>query len=148
MPDPGALSAAISQITRTVGLGDYVLDTAALEKERFATVFADGTPLRYYVTDASGMMEIVDGVFTAPDSLSRPPGGLVLSNTGDYVDWPEGQRIVTPLVTGIPICDTPPTDGQVLAWDADAAEYCPIDVETGPDDDTCDMQDIYSGTSV
>jgi len=86
---------------------------------------------------------VVTGTFTAPAGLSRTT--FRLSSTGAFIDWPAtGQRIVTPLIHGIPICATPPTNGQVLAWDAVKKEYCP-ETLSAIDDDTADMQDVTSG---
>jgi hypothetical protein len=123
--DPGALSAAVAQLTTTSGLGSYTLGMPIRDKLLIAAAYLDGETITYLVTDASGTSEVTTGVFTSPDSLTRDI--LVLSSTGSFIDWPaSGQRIVTPLIR-FPICDTIPTIGQVLAWDG--TEWCPITLE-------------------
>jgi hypothetical protein len=53
-------------------------------------------------------------------------------------------------VQGLQICATPPTDKQLLGFDAITGEWCPTTLvfpTPEPDDDTADMQDVTSGTS-
>jgi hypothetical protein len=146
LAEPGAPSAGIAQLTTTSGLGSYTLGMPIRDKLPISAAYDDGVLLRYRVTDDSSTQEINEGVFTAPDQLTRDT--LIISSTGDFVSWPTtGQRIITPLVI-LPICDVVPVIGQALLWDG--TEWCPGDVSVpaGPDDDTWDMQDINSGTSV
>ncbi len=128
MADPGSLSASFAQITTTAGLGTYTLDKTIRDKLPISDGYVTGDTLTYHVTDASGQMEITTGTFTTPpDMLTRDT--LVLSSTGSFIDWPTtGQRIVTPITNGIPICDTPPINGQVLIWDSMIMKWCPGDV--------------------
>jgi hypothetical protein len=122
--DPGANSAAIAQLTTTPGLGTYTLGMPIRDKLPFSTVYIDGITVKYHVTDTSGTSEEVEGVYSLSDNtLTRDT--LLLSSTGSFIDWPaSGQRVVTPLIPPLPICDIPPTIGQLLAWDG--TEWCPI----------------------
>ncbi len=131
MADPGSLSASLSQVTTTAGLGAYTLDKPIRDKLPISDGYITGDTLIYHVTDASGQMEVVHGTFTTPpDMLTR--NTLILSSTGSFIDWPSsGQRIVTPIAT-LPICDTPPLDKQVLEWDAAQKKYCPATLPSPP----------------
>jgi hypothetical protein len=125
LADPGALSAAVSQLTATSGLESYTLGMPIRDKLLFTAAYIDGEIITYLVTDTSGTSEVTTGIFTWPDSLSRDT--LVLSSTGSFIDWPaSGQRVVTPLIR-FPICDTAPTVGQVLEWNG--TEWCPATLE-------------------
>lgn len=124
MADVGSLSASISQLTTTSGLGPYTLGMPIRDRLPINAAYTSGETFRYQVTDESGTQEVSEGVFTAPDTLTRAT--FVVSSTGSFIDWPStGQRIVTPIVR-FPICDTVPTIGQVLAWNG--IEWCPITI--------------------
>ncbi len=150
MPDPGAKSGAVSAITRTVGLANYVIFKPIGGQLRFDQAFVDGATIEYMVEDTA-QISIEIGTFIAPDTLTRTT--FKASNTGAPISWPEtGQRTITPL-SKLPICDTPPTDGQVLIWDEAEQNWCPGDISTPPTPPTpptdcgVDMQNVDSGTS-
>ncbi len=119
--DPGALSATVSQISTTSGLGPYVLSRRRSAYATFADVYNNGDTITYTVQNTADK-EVVTGVFSGGDTLSRDT--LIYSTTGAFIDWPaSGQRIVQPIAAA---GTTPPE----------------------PDDDTCDIQNVYSGTSI
>jgi hypothetical protein len=152
MSDPGAPSGAVAEITTTAGTGPYQLNpnspNALSAYFRFVDVFADGAIIPIEVDDTAKKEIIVSTFDAVANTLSRDPTAVLFSSNGNaLVDWPAtGQRTVRPLSL-FPLCDTPPTDGQALVWDAAIMKYCPGDV-SGVDDDTWDMQDVTSGTSV
>jgi hypothetical protein len=52
------------------------------DKLPISAAYDDGVLLRYRVTDDSSTQEINEGVFTAPDQLTRDT--LIISSTGDF----------------------------------------------------------------
>jgi len=133
MPDPGAASAAVAEVSTTAGTGDFVLGGALPGMFRFGDFYADGDTITYAVSDTS-YTEIIQGVYDATyDSLSRTT--LIFSNTGSAISWPAAnQRIIRPLVgaTGA-FCATAPVDGQVLVWQGADNDWCPDQRVIGPD---------------
>src|SRR6266700_1403183 len=122
MADPGAISAAVAQITTTSGsLGPIVLGKTLANFMKFSQVYENGDSLTFVIDDGA-KKEIVTGVYSS-DSLTIVT--LVYSTTGALIDWGvSGQRVVRPIA---------------------AAGMTPEPIE---DDDTCDMQNVYSGTSI
>ncbi len=112
-------SATIAEYTDTVGDGSYSLRGALTGCFRFRDAHLDGESFDYIVSDGPNI-EIDTGTLTYgdPDTLSRD---LVQasSNAGAPIFWRGDTRPLLHEVAG-----------------------------EGIDDDTCDMQDIYSGTSV
>jgi hypothetical protein len=113
-------SISIAEYTDTTGTGSYRLLGALDGCFRFRDAKADGDSFQYFVTDGPNI-EIVTGVLTygTVDSLSRTTIEAS-SSGGAAVNWLGNTRPILRLTIG------------------GAAD----------DDDTCDMQDIYSGTSV
>ncbi len=122
--DPGAVSGATAQITTTSGTGTYTLGKKVQGYFTFDQVHDDGDIIRYMV-DNTVDKEIVDGTYRlgTPSTLTRDT--LIATTVGvGFIDWPvDGQRIIRELNRGTDIVPT-------------------------VDDDTCDMQNIYTGTSV
>lgn len=129
MADPGAPSGAVAEITFTAGLGSYQLSptspNALAAYFRFADVYPSGSPITVEVDDTA-KKEIVTGIFDGGSNTISRDQVLFSSNANQLVDWPvTGQRAIRPLVN-LPICATPPTVGQVLAWDG--IKWCPITI--------------------
>lgn len=112
-------SATIAEHTDTTGLGPYRLNGALAGCFRFRDDHADGEEVTYIVSDGPNT-EVVKGILTfgSPDTLSRDMI-LASSNGNAAINWSGGTRPLIHEAAGALI-----------------------------DDDTCDMQDIYTGTSV
>jgi hypothetical protein len=116
----------------------------------FADAYDDGATVVYRATDKSARTEYVIGTFNAAaGTLSRD---TILGSTAGGstpINWTGRTRVlVHALVQGLPLCDTPPMDGQFLAFDAATGEYCPTTITfptPTPDDDSADMQDVTGG---
>ena len=162
MSDPGAPSGAVAETTTTAGTGPYQLNpnppNALSGFFRFADVFADGATITYEVDDTA-KKEIVTGAFDRKANTLSRDTVLFSSNANALVDWPAtGQRMVRPLVSG----NLTVTDGTTTVTNVTTLDFISGAVVTdggggtadvaitggGPDDDTCDMQVINSGTSV
>ncbi len=147
MPDPGAKSGAVSFVTQTVGLANYVVFKPEAGQLRLDQAFDDGAVIKYMVTNGADI-SIERGTVTLPDTLTRDE--FITSNTGSPISWPAtGQRTVWPISPGLPLCDIEPVDGQVLIWDEAEQNWCPGDIATTPTTADCgvDMQNVDSGTA-
>ncbi len=131
MADPGSLSASFAQITTTSGLGSYTLGKTIRDKLPLSVGYTSGSIITYHVTDTSGQLEVVTGTFTS-DTLTRDI--LVLSSTGNFIDWPQtGQRIVTPIPLPVNMGATTSWDGADLVWQSGTKDWRPDRRVRGPD---------------
>ena len=116
--DPGAISGATAQITTTSGTGDYILGDRVQGFFTFDQAHDDGDTFRVSV-DNGVDKEIVDVTYTLGTPSTLSRDVLVATSVGTtFINWP--------------------TSGQRIIRE----------LSGGVDDDTCDMQDIYTGTSV
>lgn len=148
---PLADSAVAYEYSYSTGTGPYTLAGAIGSWKPFADVYDDGATVTYRATDASARTEYVIGKFDASaGTLSRV---IILGSTNANlpINWSGRTRVqIHALVQGLPLCDTPPLDKQILQFDAIAGEWCPATLTIPPippDDDTADMQDVTSGTT-
>jgi hypothetical protein len=150
---PLADSAVVYEYSYSTGTGPYMLAGAVGSWKTFSASYGDGATVVYRASDHSSNTEYVIGSFNAAaGTLSRM---IILgsSNGNNPINWSGRTRVlVHALVQGLALCNTAPTDGQVLAYDAATGEWCPATITSGSgsgtDDDTWDMQDVNSGTSV
>lgn len=83
-------AAQIFETTLSTGTGPYALEGAQPKKRGYADVFADGTPVPYYVEDDAGTFEEGWGVFdTDEGTISR---NVKDSTTGALIDWGAGSK--------------------------------------------------------
>ncbi len=150
--------AAIFELSYTRGnAGVYHLAGAWGSYFPFSTEYANGAAVIYRATDGSANTEIGTAIYNAgANSLTRS-SIIASSNGGTAVNWTGRTRLLvhalkrrlqlcaTPptigqvlawngsewcpetLPSSIALCPTPPTDGQVLIWDAMTNEWCPAD---------------------
>jgi hypothetical protein len=157
-PAPGskipllADSAVVYEYSYSTGTGPYTLAGAVGSWKAVADAYDDGATVVYRATDKSARTEYVIGTFDAASgTLSRDT--ILGSTAGGFtpINWTGRTRVlIHTLVQGLSLCDTPPTDKQLLSFDAASGEWCPITLvfpTPEPDDDTADMQDVTSGTS-
>ncbi len=135
---PGALAAVsddavLFEYSYTTGTaGPYVLNGAWGAFKRLSNRFVTGDIVLYRVTDGSANTEYCTGAY---DSVANTLQRSVLDSTsaGAAIDWSGRTRLmVHPLnltipAPTIPVCQTPPLDGQILVWSDAEQAYCPAD---------------------
>lgn len=147
--------AAIQEYSYTAGTGTYTLAGALSGCLPFSAApeFSGGATGTYHVTNGSpgvaSNMEIATGVYD-PGAKTLTRASIVAStNGGAAVNWltnaQGGARtrlLVRALTKGLPLCATPPNDGDLLTWVTADAAYCPR-----PPDLDCSIVRVTSGTT-
>ncbi len=122
----------ILEYSYTAGLGPYILAGAWSTHLPFSAHYMTGSSVIYRVTDGSSadgsQFEIATGIYDATAKTLTRISILASSSAGAPVNWSGRTRLlVRPLLSALPLCATPPTNGQILVWDAAHNEYCPAD---------------------
>ncbi len=95
----------------------------------FSSEYADGAVIPIRVTDGSQLgnaanTEISNATFSLSANTLTVTAIVASTNGGAAVNWSGRTRLlVHALQADIPLCATPPTLGQILAWNG--SEWCP-----------------------
>jgi hypothetical protein len=136
---PLAEDAAIQEYaTPTQTPGVYQLTGALSGRFPFSSEFAAGATATIRVTNGDETpsdAEISVAIYNAAGS--RVPNTLTVStvtastNDGALVNWTGSTRLIIRALAaggGLPLCATPPTNGQILVFSAMNNEWCPADL--------------------
>jgi hypothetical protein len=118
-------SAAVFEYSYSTGVGPYELAGAYGGYFPFGVAYQDGDTVYYRVTDGSAQTEFAIGTFNAAAKTLSRDTIIDSTNGNSAVNWSGRTRLLVHAVV-------PGGMGAVA----------------GPDDDTCDIQDVNSGTSI